>query len=94
MAFAPSRLDVADTPPRGLEGGIVKDAKIPRLLATQLQALIEEAEAVRETDPAMGEAAAMVYIGDVYALREIVQPVDNTGWGTRRYAGHLGDDPL
>ena len=72
----------------------MKDGKIPQSLATQLQALIEEAETVRETDPAIGEAAAMVYIGDVYALREVVQPTDNTGWGARAYAGHLGDDPL
>jgi hypothetical protein len=72
----------------------MKDGKIPQSLATQLQALIEDAEAAREADPAIGEAAAMVYIGDVYALREVVQPTDNTGWGTRPYAGHLGDDPL
>ena len=72
----------------------MKDGKIPQSLATQLQALIEEAETVGETDPAMGEAAAMVYIGDVYALREVVQPSDHTGWGARAYAGHLGDDPL
>ncbi len=72
----------------------MKDAKVPQSLATQLRALIEEAEAAGETDPAMGEAAAMVYIGDVYALREVVQPRDNTGWGPRRYAGQLGDDPL
>lgn len=72
----------------------MKDGKIPQSLATQLQALIEEAETVRETDPAMGEAAAMVYIGDVYALREVVQPTDKTSWGPRPYTGRLGDDPL
>jgi hypothetical protein len=72
----------------------MKHGKIPQSLVTQLQALIEDAENVREMDPAMGEAAAMVYIGDVYALREVVQPTDKTGWGARPYAGQLGDDPL
>jgi hypothetical protein len=72
----------------------MKDGRIPQSLVTQLQALIEETETVGEADPAMGEAAAMVYIGDVYALREVVAPSDHSGWGARTYGGHLGDDPL
>jgi len=72
----------------------MRNVKIPQSLATRLRALITEAEAERESDPAMGEAAAMVYIGDVYALREVVEPADHSGWGTRPYAGQLGDDPL
>ncbi|MFQ5936181.1 MAG: hypothetical protein ACE5LB_07230 [Acidiferrobacterales bacterium] len=72
----------------------MKAVTVPASLVDNVQALIEQAEAVRDVDPAMGEAAAMVYVGDVYALRETLQIAEDAGWGTRRYAGDFRDDPL
>jgi hypothetical protein len=72
----------------------MKAAKIATPLASQVKALIEAVQDVREADPAIGEAAEMVYIGDVYALRELIPSADDPNWGGRSYGGDLGDDPL
>lgn len=37
--------------------------------------LIAQAETICDTDPGMCDAAAMVYVGDIYALREAIQAV-------------------
>ena len=73
---------------------MMKDAKPSTPLAGQVKALIETVRDLREADPAIGEAAEMVYIGDVYALRELIASADDPGWGGRAYSGSLGDDPL
>lgn len=75
-------------------GCIMKAAKIATPLAGHVKALIEAVQDIREADPAIGEAAEMVYIGDVYALRELIHSDDDPSWGERRYGGDLGDDPL
>ena len=72
----------------------MKDAKLSTPLAVQVKALIETVRELREADPAIGEAAEMVYIGDVYALRELIASADDPGWARRPYSGGLGDDPL
>lgn len=61
--------------------------------AVTAMALVHEAERVCETDPAMCEVAAMVYVGDVYALREPM-PAINDGWGGRCYNCGPDRDPL
>ncbi|MDX1487561.1 MAG: hypothetical protein R3268_05120 [Acidiferrobacterales bacterium] len=73
---------------------MMRAAKIAAPLAGHVKALIEAVEDLREADPAIGEAAEMVYIGDVYALRELIHSTDDPSWGKRPYGGDLGDDPL
>lgn len=72
----------------------MKAVKIPPPLAGRVKALIEAVQGLREADPAIGEAAEMVYIGDVYALRDEMQAADDASWGKRRYTADLDDDPL
>lgn len=59
-------------------------------LAARVGNLIREEE---RAHPGMQEVAAMVYVGDVYALREQTAPARNDGWGVQCYScdepGHL-----
>ena len=52
-------------------------------LARQMNALISRTEA---DHPGMQEAAAMVYVGEVYALRELRQRRHADGWGAHHYS--------
>lgn len=63
-------------------------------MAAQAQVLVTQAESVCETDPEMCEVAAMVYVGDVYALREFGVDLEDDGWGNRCYVCDTGTDPL
>lgn len=72
----------------------MKATKIATPLVGHVKTLIEAVQDMREADPAIGEAAEMVYIGDVYALRELIPGTDDPSWGERPYGGDLGDDPL
>lgn len=62
-------------------------------LAAKVRHLIREEE---QAHPGMQEVAAMVYVGDVYALREQPQPAKNDGWGTHCYVCEDSDhcDPV
>ena len=51
-------------------------------LAAKINTLIREEE---RAHPDMLEMAAMVYVGDVYVLREQCQPLKNDGWGAHCY---------
>jgi len=51
-------------------------------LAARVGNLIREEE---RAHPGMQEVAAMVYVGDVYALREQALPATNDGWGAHCY---------
>ena len=51
-------------------------------LAAKVNALIRKEESAH---PGMQEVAAMVYVGDVYALREQMKPTKNDGWGKNCY---------
>ena len=51
-------------------------------LVSRVNGLIRRTEA---DHPDMKEAAAMVYVGDVYALRELRVRAHADGWGDRRY---------
>ena len=62
-------------------------------LSRQIGALLSQTRRVCDSDPEMCEAAEMVYIGDVYALREMLQDSDS-GWGQRHYVADSGDDPM
>ena len=59
-------------------------------LAARVGNLILEAE---RAHPGMQEVAAMVYVGDVYALREQSVSATSDGWGAHCYVcdepGHL-----
>ena len=52
-------------------------------LAKRVNALISQTEAAH---PGMADAAAMVYVGDVYALRELRARRHADGWGGRHYS--------
>ncbi|MFQ5994047.1 MAG: hypothetical protein ACE5K1_03050 [Acidiferrobacterales bacterium] len=65
-----------------------------RDVAEEVDALVAEAEARCENDPALFDVAAMVYVGDVYALREDIPTLADTHWGRRRYTSSLDQDPL
>ena len=52
-------------------------------LAARINALIVQAESAH---PGMQEVAAMVYVGDVYALREQRQRLHADGWGRYHYS--------
>lgn len=49
-----------------------------------------------EEHPGMPEVAAMVYVGDVYVLREQAERRQSDGWGRHSYVadGRYGDTPL
>ena len=51
-------------------------------LAARVGNLIREEE---RAHPGLQEVAAMVYVGDVYALREQTVPAKNDGWGAQCY---------
>lgn len=51
-------------------------------LTAKVNTLIDREESAH---PGMSEVAAMVYIGDVYVLREQPQPAKNDGWGENCY---------
>lgn len=51
-------------------------------LAAKVSALIRKEESAH---PGMQEVAAMVYVGDVYALREQTKPAKGDGWGKNSY---------
>lgn len=51
-------------------------------LAVRVRNLIREEE---RAHPGMQEVAAMVYVGDVYALREQAVPARSDGWGAHCY---------
>jgi len=52
-------------------------------LVRKINALVAKTEA---NYPGMSEVAAMVYVGDVYALREQRQRRHADGWGKFRYS--------
>ena len=70
------------------------DEHIDYAMLARAQVLVSQAESLCEADPGMCEAAAMVYVGDVYALRELNQSTQDDGWGSRSYACAPGRDPL
>ena len=57
-------------------------------LADKAASLISRAE---HDHPGMQEVAAMVYVGDVYVLREQTGPVKNDGWGDHCYSCEAPD---
>jgi len=52
-------------------------------LASRINALITQSE---RAHPGMQEVAAMVYVGDVYALRERPRRQHTDGWGRYHYS--------
>lgn len=52
-------------------------------LASRINALISRSE---RAHPGMQEVAAMVYVGDVYALRELPHRRRADGWGRYHYS--------
>lgn len=52
-------------------------------MVRRINRLVSRAEAQH---PGLREAAAMVYVGDVYALRELRRRRHADGWGDRHYS--------
>ena len=52
-------------------------------LVSRINALISQTETAH---PGMQEVAAMVYVGDVYALREQPRRLHTDGWGRYHYS--------
>jgi hypothetical protein len=59
-------------------------------LAAKANALVAQEES---SHPGLREVAAMVYVGDVYALREQGEPAKSDGWKRRHYSGDLPGRP-
>ena len=57
--------------------------KLTSSLASKINDLVAQAES---TNPGMHEVAAMIYVGDVYALREQSQRLHSDGWGRYHYS--------
>lgn len=62
-------------------------------LGDRVDVLLAQAESERELDPELGEDAAMIYMGDIYVLREQAFDVED-GWGSRHYSEDLSRDPM
>ena len=56
--------------------------KLTSTLAAKINSLVAQAESAH---PGMQEVAAMVYVGDVYALREQQERLHSDGWGRYHY---------
>ena len=54
----------------------MRTKQTPRTLTQTTRELLAEADEICELDPEMCEAAAMVYIGDIYSLRDDVSLVE------------------
>ena len=50
----------------------------------QVRAMMAQAEAASAGDTALAEVAGLVFVGDLYALREML-PHRDDGWGKRCY---------
>ena len=58
--------------------------------ASRIKALIDQAEAAAVQDPSMADMAGLVYIGDIYSLREDIKTSKDNGWGERCYVCNSG----
>lgn len=72
----------------------LKHTRVSPSLIQGVKALIAQALAICETDPGMCDAAAMVYVGDVYVLREEIRAINNSTRCERCPARELGDDAV
>ena len=55
-------------------------------LAERVSGLIRQAES---THPEMREVAAMVYVGDIYVMREQTAPSNDAGWAGQQYTSEF-----
>jgi hypothetical protein len=65
------------------KGGKMRYPFRRKQLASRINKMVVAAE---HAHPDMSEAAAQVYVGDVYSLREQRSPSDSDGWKNRHYA--------
>lgn len=54
-------------------------------IAARIRALIRQAEHATVADDALHDCASLVYVGDVYSLRDGVAPARDDGWHGRCY---------
>ncbi len=54
----------------------MKNANLPASLVREINTLMSKCEAIRDADPEIWDVVAMVYIGDLYSLREDTCGVD------------------
>ncbi len=48
----------------------MKNANLPASLVRKINTLLSKCEAICDADPEMRDVVAMVYIGDIYSLRQ------------------------
>lgn len=68
-------------------------AVLDKGLVDRVRQMFSQTESICQGDSEIDEAAAMVLIGDVYALREPIAE-EKSGWGSRCYVCDAGCDPL
>ena len=63
----------------------MKNANLPASLVREINTLMAKCEAICDAEPEMRDVVAMVYIGDIYSLREDTRGVDAGGHPPRLY---------
>ncbi len=54
----------------------MKNANLPASLVREINTLMAKCEAIGDADPEMRDVVAMVYIGDLYSLRQDTCRID------------------
>jgi len=76
-------------------GGLMKAKFTLGTIAATVRSLIKQAEVATVEDPELCEVAGMVYVGDVYSLREDMKSCGHDdGWGKRCYVCKSGEPVL
>ncbi|MEE9595233.1 MAG: hypothetical protein V3V96_00530 [Acidiferrobacterales bacterium] len=70
----------------------MKNANLPASLVREINTLMSKCEAIRDADPEMWDVVAMVYIGDLYSLREDTCGVDTVTQPAWLYPSDLDID--
>lgn len=71
----------------------MKRANLPLSMLREVNALMTQCQTICEIDPEMRDAVAMVYIGDIYSLREDIRAVNSGTREQRCYACRFAADP-
>ncbi len=59
-------------------------------VASKARRMIAQAESAAVQDPSMAEVAGLVYVGDIYSLRDEIETSKDNGWGKRCYVCSSG----
>jgi hypothetical protein len=70
----------------------MKNANLPTPLTREINLLMAKCEAICDADPEMRDVVVMVYIGDIYSLREDIRGVDTAVQPSQLCSSHLDID--